>query len=403
MAINTKRNLELDRLRGFAVMMTVLIHYTRVFFPWDIEKQYVHGTTVLNLLHNTWTGVDLFLVISGYIISKVIVEKIDSLKQQSISLSVFIKNFYIKRFFRIYPIAWLVFLIVLFCTIFFNHSGYFGTTENTLEAGISIFTYTFNYYFGEGFYHAFTLSPYWSLSLEEQFYLLLPLFLVFTKTTRQRVTILLGVLLLITFVIRPLSPDNIFLTQNRSDGLIYGCLLYYLSAQNWFHATFSITQVKKRYSIAITCLLIAVLASITAIGFSDIVVIPLACLIAVILVGLSSLEKGFIAFFPIAEGVVDYIGSRSYSIYIIHFPIFTVTQEIGYRLSHQYHFSVNSELALPYSITALLLTIICSELSYRFIEQPLIKKGRRITDNLTLKPQQVQQQTTVNTVLNQTS
>ncbi len=376
------RNKELDRLRGFAVLMTVFIHYTRIFFPWDMHQQYVHGTTVLNLLKNSWTGVDLFFVISGYIISKMIVEEIEQLKLNHHDLANFIKGFFIKRFFRIYPIAWIMFFVVLLCCLFFNKSGGFSTPENTIEAGIAIFTYTFNYYFGLGFYHAFTLSPYWSLSLEEQFYLIMPFFLIFTKTNKQRVIILLGLLLLITFVIRPLSVDNIFFTQNRCDGLIYGCLIYYLSMQPWFKSVIALHNLSRFYRVIITCVLVFTLGSITAIGFSNAIVIPLACIIASILVALAAMEKGFISFFPKLEAIIDYCGSRSYSIYIIHFPMFTLTQEIGYRLSLAYHFPLDNHLALAYTLTTFSLTLVFSELSYRFVEKPFIEKGQRIVKNI---------------------
>jgi peptidoglycan/LPS O-acetylase OafA/YrhL len=380
MSFISGRNKELDRLRGFAVLMTVFIHYSRIFFPWSIHQQYTHGTTVLNLLKNSWTGVDLFLVISGYIISKMIVEKIDALKSNNNGLAGFIKGFYIKRFFRIYPIAWIMFFVVLFCSIFFNKTGGFSTPENTIEAGISIFTYTFNYFFGAGQYHAFTLSPYWSLSLEEQFYLIMPLFLIFTKTNKQRVLILIGILLCITFIVRPLSVDDIFYTQNRCDGLIYGCLLYYLSVQPWFAQSIASHAPARVYRVIITCILVFVLASITAIGFSDAVVIPLACLIASLLVALAAMEKGFITFIPGLEPIIDYCGSRSYSIYIIHFPMFTLTQEIFYRLSIAEHFSIDSHLAWAYTLSALSLTLILSELSYQFVEQRFIAKGRAIVE-----------------------
>jgi len=47
--VMNERNLELDRLRAFAVMMTIVIHGCRVFFPWSIEREYNHGTTLLNI------------------------------------------------------------------------------------------------------------------------------------------------------------------------------------------------------------------------------------------------------------------------------------------------------------------------------------------------------------------
>lgn len=374
------RNLELDRLRAFAVLMTIFIHYSRIFFPWHIHQAYTHGGTVFNLLENSWTGVDLFFVISGFIISKMIVEKIDSLVNDKAQLMQYIKGFYIKRFFRIYPVAWTFFLIVLLCSLFFNSTGNFSTPENNLEAGISIFTYTFNYFFGTGQYHAFTLSPYWSLSVEEQFYLIFPFFLIFVRSHQKRILILIGLLLIISLIVRPLSPDNIFYTQNRCDGLIYGCLLYYLSIQPAYKKLFKPIKKVSFSSMGAVIVLLFVLSTITSVGFPDAAIIPLGCIISVLLVGIAALELNIISFGLGINKVLDYLGSRSYSLYIVHFPMFTITQEVFSRLAQLYHWKLNVHFTIPYTIMAFTLTLFVSELSYRFIERPAIVRGRNATN-----------------------
>src|SRR3990167_2318940 len=374
------RNLELDRLRAFAVLMVIGIHYSRIFFPWGIDQNYAHGGTILNLLENSWTGVDLFFVISGYIISKMIVEKIDYFLPCKPQLMQFIKNFYIRRFFRIYPVAWMFFILVLLCSIFFNKTGYFSTPENTLEAGITIFTYTFNYYFGSGSYHAFTLSPYWSLSLEEQFYLILPFFLIFVRSHKKRIIILFGLLFVLSFIVRPLSPDNIFYTQNRCDGLIYGCLLYYLSIQPVFIQLFNPAKKNGVFSTVIVIVVLFVLGTVSSVGFPDAAIIPLACMLSTILVGIASLEINMISFGKWINNILDYFGSRSYSLYIAHFPMFTITQEIFFRLAKRNHWILNAHFSILYTATAFFLILVCSELSYRFIERPAIARGRDLTN-----------------------
>jgi peptidoglycan/LPS O-acetylase OafA/YrhL len=275
------RNCELDRLRAFAVIMTLVIHYARVYFPWIKSFDYQHGAGILNIWANCWTGVDLFFVISGYIITKTIISKIDELKGSIIDLALYIKGFYIKRIYRIYPVAWLVFMITLVCSILFNQSGSFSKPENIIEAGISIFTYTFNYYLAYGFYKYFDISSYWSLAVEDQFYLLLPFFYIFTKNNKQRVIILLSILFFITFISRPfITEDNFLLTQNRCDGLIYGCLIYFITQQKWFSVLVSQNDGSRYLRIVGVTLLVLVLAAVPAMGFSNKIVIPLACLVS---------------------------------------------------------------------------------------------------------------------------
>lgn len=373
-------------MRAFAVLMAILIHYSRIFFPWDMHKAYTHGGTILNLLKNSWTGVDLFFVISGYIISKMIVEKIDCLVNDKIKLMQFIKNFYIRRFYRIYPIAWTFFIFVLICSIFFNKSGNFSTTENNIEAGVTIFTYSFNYFFELGHYHAFTLSPYWSLSVEEQFYLIFPFFLILVKSYQKRIIILISSIFIISFIIRPLSPEHIFYTQNRCDGLIYGCLLYYLTIASSIAQLFKPIKRISITSITFILILLFVLATITSVGFPNPAIIPLGCILSTILVGISALELNIISFGIIINKILDYLGSRSYCLYIVHFPMFTFTQEIFFRIAKAYQLQLNGNLAIPYTVIAFGLTLFISELAHRHIERPGISRGKDLTNtNINLK------------------
>lgn len=377
------RNLELDRLRGLAVILTVLIHYTRIFFPWSVHPDYHHGGSIFNIWMNSWTGVDLFFVISGYIISKKLVESVDNAQRNAFLLVNSVKTFYLKRFFRIYPACITVFLIVFLCSIFVNKSGSFGSVENTIEAGISIFTYTFNYYFAFGSYHAFPLSQYWSLSVEEQFYLLYPFLLILLKTNKQRVYFLIGTLIVITFYIRPYSSlQSLFLTQTRCDGLIYGCLLYFLSMNKWYKSLAPKVLKNKSVSIIVFSVLAIILAAFPGLGFSNNINIPLACVLSTILVMLSSFEKNIIISFSFIQVLLDYLGKRSYTLYLVHLTMFSLTQEIFFRLSSAYDFPIKHGLGLYYSVTALLLTIISTEFIYHFVEKPLIGKGRRIIKKL---------------------
>lgn len=373
------RNFELDRLRGVAIALTVMIHYTRIFFPWAVHPQYNHGAGIFNIWMNSWTGVDLFLVISGYIISKKLIETLESRAGNVESTISETKTFYLKRLFRIYPVAVTIFVFVLLCAIFFNKGGYFSSVENTIEAGVSIFTYTFNYYFAFGNYHGFPLSPYWSLSVEEQFYLFYPIFLLCCKTTKQRVIVLFSLLLLITFLVRPYSSfHSLFLTQTRCDGLIYGCLLYFLSRQSWYDQLVPKICENKYVSMAIFAFLTVVLAGFPGLGFSNNITIPVACALSTVLVMLSSFKKDIIISFLPIQRLLDYLGNRSYSLYLVHLPMFAVTQEVFFRLSHVYGFPLNSRLDVYYSIMALILVIIATELSFRCVETPFLKLGRKV-------------------------
>lgn len=89
----------LDHLRAFAIIFVFLFHYGRLF---------PHPEWTNTISKFGWSGVDLFFVLSGYLIASQLFQKITQYKEISL------KEFFIKRFFRIIP-AYLVVVAVYFC------------------------------------------------------------------------------------------------------------------------------------------------------------------------------------------------------------------------------------------------------------------------------------------------
>ncbi|KUZ65733.1 hypothetical protein WI38_05000 [Burkholderia ubonensis] len=379
------RNLELDRLRAFAVLMTLNFHFENLLFPWTLFHPYRVDGTPLNVFNNSWSGVDLFLVISGFIICKTIVERLDQLRDSPSLLVAYVKAFYVRRIFRIYPVAWTVFFLVLAGSIIFNEGDYFSSPTNNIESGITIFTYTYNYF---AVHHCFSqtcaLGPYWSLSLEEQFYFILPFFLILTGSTRLRIWILVGLLLAITFIVRPVLHDDVlfFFMQNRGDGLLYGCLIYFLTQQPWFKVIQLPPGRSSWFSSLLVATLLLILAGIPGVGFSSSLVIPVACWISLILVTIASCEANIINFPRPVNLLLDYLGSRSYSMYLVHMPMVTLTQEILLRYSRKIHEPLGTQLLPEYLILASSLSLIATEIIYRAIERPMIAKGKIVSERI---------------------
>ena len=142
----------LDHLRTLAISLVFLYHY-RIF---------QHPDWTVQAGNFGWTGVDLFFVLSGYLIAGQLFHKIAQGK------GIDIGEFYFKRFFRIIP-AYLVVLTLYFCFPAFRER----------EAPSPLWKYlTFTQNFGLDIKHRGTFSHAWSLCIEEQFYLLLPLIML---------------------------------------------------------------------------------------------------------------------------------------------------------------------------------------------------------------------------------
>jgi peptidoglycan/LPS O-acetylase OafA/YrhL len=207
----------LDHLRAFAITYVILFHYQFFGHPAWIKKIGPFG----------WSGVDLFFVLSGFLISGQLFATIA--KGKKISLS----EFFVKRFFRIIPPF--VFVVILYAALpVVREWGHLSPIWRYL-------TFTLN--FGLDVRKYGTFSHAWSLCVEEQFYLILPLiFVIFNYFKAGKKAIyLLSALFIGGFFIRlwgwhhfmepVLSTDNYgaywnkyiyYPTYNRLDSLLVG-------------------------------------------------------------------------------------------------------------------------------------------------------------------------------------
>src|SRR5579871_142490 len=208
----------LDHLRTLAIAFVFIYHYGHIFpSPEWVNKIGKFG----------WTGVDLFFVLSGYLIASQLFEKIA--RNNSFSL----RSFFLKRFFRIIP-AYLFVVVIYFCFPF--------SRERSTPAPLWKYL-TFTQNFGLDLRTQGTFSHAWSLCIEEQFYFFLPFILtglLFFKLFRRSFWLLILLFILGFFIrfylyqhfIQPnLDDDNNWVewlkliyypTYCRLDGLLAG-------------------------------------------------------------------------------------------------------------------------------------------------------------------------------------
>ncbi|PQA90930.1 acyltransferase [Chryseobacterium shigense] len=155
---STKRLYGLDHLRTLAILLVLLYHYRTFKHPEWIDTVGKFG----------WTGVDLFFVLSGFLISGQLFKEMEK------SGWINVKAFYTKRFFRIIP--------PYFFTLFLYFAFPFFRERESLSSFWKFVTFTQNY--GLDVMNRGTFSHAWSLCIEEQFYLFLPLLLLFALKTR---------------------------------------------------------------------------------------------------------------------------------------------------------------------------------------------------------------------------
>lgn len=210
----------LDHLRALAILLVFLYHY----------RMFQHPSWIDDIGWIGWTGVDLFFVISGFLISNQLF--IEIREHQTIRL----KIFFTKRFFRIMP-PYIFTLFLYFCIPAFRE-------REALPSFWKFISFTQNY--GLDVIHKGTFSHAWSLCIEEQFYLLLPLTILFFIKTKSIHFLKYGVLFLIIasilfrhfswneFIVPNLNNPNFwkvwymkiyYPTYTRFDGLAIGVLI----------------------------------------------------------------------------------------------------------------------------------------------------------------------------------
>ena len=331
----TQHRKDIQGLRALAVLLVVVGH----LFP--------------RVLKGGFIGVDIFFVISGFVITQ------QMLKNYLTSNKGFLINFYARRIRRILPSAILVTLVTIWATKLLL--GPVAANDVTLDGGwATVFLSNFHFhntaldYFAAG-NGISPLQHFWSLSIEEQFYLVWPalfVLLFFRPIALKSKQLLLGVVItlsLVTAIYQSVINESaqFFSTWTRIWELAAGALLA---------ITAKTIQIP---SFVLYGLVIFLIASAFVIEQSmqwpRMTSIPVIVATVILL-----LRNPRIGSFALLENkVITYIGDLSYIIYLWHWPVLTITRSYYSQLGTQ-------EVLLVIGLTALL-----SVLTHHLFENPL--------------------------------
>jgi peptidoglycan/LPS O-acetylase OafA/YrhL len=385
---NTSRNTDIEVLRAVAISFTLGSH----FFWGLLPKIGILGLKLQPMLR-FWTGVDLFFGISGFIITSSLIKIMneenssDRTPQGWRDFLEMAIPFWIRRVFRLLPSAWLWILITVLLASIFNSHASFGTLRNNLhEAGAAFLNFS-NFYYYEWFaknnrtYSSFTV--FWSLSLEEQFYLFLP-FLLFFVRRRFLIPMLLAAFLAQVFLPRPNGFDpqyTSFLWFVRTDALILGVLIAFWKQHRSYRLCEPGFLRHAFLSLPLVGLCVLLLATVPASREVAPVATGLVAIISGVLVLIASYGKNYILQPSHFKAMMVWLGSRSYSIYLIHMPCHALIVELKKTTGISDRSTASVMLTLAYIPIILLV----AEANYRFIETHFRRTGRRLADNFRLK------------------
>lgn len=358
---------DIEILRGVAVLMVVFHHAADNLFTWgtpNMERFYTY--------FSGWVGVDLFFAISGFVIARDLVPQLLAVPRGEATTRM-VLAFWVRRAWRLLPSAWLWLLVMLIASLAFNQTGAFGSFRTNLEATVAGVLQVANFRLAETFmqwpYGASFV--YWSLSLEEQFYLLFPLLILLAR--RYLLYAMVFLVLLQFFLVR--TPTLMFF---RTDALALGVLLA-LWTQHSSYVLFK-PNFLERHKYGLAVVLVALIC-LWVLGSDQLrsvnIKVGMIALVSAALVWLASYDRGYLGFPKLLSSLLIWLGARSYAIYLIHIPAFYFTRELWLRTDAAAQ-GFNDEFFYPFLMTAFLLIVVLSELNYRLLEVPLRDHGKRV-------------------------
>ncbi|HEX7903227.1 MAG TPA: acyltransferase [Chitinophagaceae bacterium] len=345
----------LDGLRGISCLIVVL----------------THNFGFSNFFEFGWLGVDLFFVISGFLITNVLLNSLDTEN--------YLKNFYLRRFLRIFPLYYLMLALFIFILpafkYFDEHLRYYS--ENQLWFWLYFQNWLFIFNFPTEAKH---LTHFWSLAVEEQFYLLWPLIILWLRTPKKLISFILLVLISLFFIrsyVWYLHIEGfnytVFYRFTRIDGICIGCLLalYYKVNKNFISNNMALLTIL----LALLNFIFYFLNKQNNFDFPYLAYIGYTTFSAMLGLLVNEIIRGnkswFFSFFSFPP--FRFIGKISYGLYVYHYPIFLLTQKNLVQF-----FSTNVNISLIQSkyaaaFFATIFAILISLISYHFFEKRLLK------------------------------
>jgi peptidoglycan/LPS O-acetylase OafA/YrhL len=334
-------------LRAIAVLIVVFFHYEIPFFQ------------------GGFAGVDVFFVISGFLMTSIILK--------GFNRNVFsIQEFYLRRFTRIVPALYVMMFGVLLLTFFLYFPIDFKEVSlNTLFSGIFLSNYY--YLFNSGYFDPSSQSNLllhtWSLSVEWQFYIIYPIFLLLIRKIylqkTKKFNLLFLVLTLISFLLvvvfnnflpSSYSKVSFFSFTHRAWEMMFGGIAF-------LYKDFFDTKISDSIKQILTFVsLFAIGISIVCFNEKDVWPSALTLIPVVASFLLIAINKDY-SFYK--NSTIQYIGAISYSLYLLHWPIYVVFRYFDYR-------------GIGVTLIMLVLSFSLASLSYEFIEKKSTKVSLKV-------------------------
>ena len=358
----------LDGLRGIAILLVLLRH---ALFGMQSSNSAIMKALAVGQL--SWSGVDLFFVLSGFLIGGILLDARSSTH--------YYETFYIRRAYRILPLYGLV------CGIFLLHHlpfqivrGEFGGVSPLTIPWLSYLTFTQNFWMAQsGWYGQMAMAATWSLAVEEQFYLTAP-FIIRKIPEKWLPALLLGIIVgapLLRIAIRNNFVHGDFacyvLMPCRADALCWGVLSAHLMRRP---RTLDILLSKRKsLKIVMTILLFGIAfmtyrhyeqssAAMTGWGYSWLAMFYTGCLLVAV-----TASNG-LGHDILCHPWLRRLGTLAYCTYLLHLPLIIAGRTV---LKHVFA-SPNATWLLG-GWSGVMMTLLLARISWNYFEKPMLRRA----------------------------
>lgn len=365
---------EMDGLRGIAVVLVIALH---VFHRANEFTQHPTLHFITSFTSIGWVGVDIFFVLSGFLITSILLRARDRHD--------YFKNFYARRILRIAPLYYAAIIIVFLLIVPIKTPHYMKTAPKIIPV---LLLYQQNWL---SILHSIKQTPYiwvtWSLAIEEQFYLIWPAVVYFSKKdTLLKISIYtflastIGRILGVLFWDNPDESARFFYYNSftRFDELIFGGILAIaLTNINWREWINRVSFPVFLASFAgFLGLCIASLPGspnpshsnviLTAGGYTTATVFS-AALIAIFM----TRPENFFMRVLFRNKIIVFLGKYSYSMYLFHMPVALVLLDILWWTHRR-----GWKMYLLYIVLTFATTILASQITWYLLEKHMLNLKR---------------------------
>jgi peptidoglycan/LPS O-acetylase OafA/YrhL len=320
----------LDGLRGLAVILVMMHHWTLLSLSHNrIDLK------IAAVLHGGWVGVELFFVLSGFLITGILLD--------ARGKPHFFRDFYARRTLRIFPLYYAFVFLFMFLVLPADPLMYWTDPNAAMPSQWWYWTYCSNFMLARnGFYSV--LDPTWSLAIEEQFYWIWPL-VVLALPHRRLITVCFG-LLAFSVVLRAvlafhgaMYPSAYVLMPSHMDGLLVGAIIAMQA-----RSAGGLLERRSMWLVAggigaVVALGTTILAALKGLGVREYawtaptIYTALSLLGGVVLIHAAIARPGSVLGLLFGNALLRKFGKYSYAMYLFNMPIHILVQEAQEHLA----------------------------------------------------------------------